>query len=158
MMQRIRRGGLGAIWISVASQSCYVRFCVTATAAGQTSRPHSRFYLDNAACFDNLNNTLKARDFCHVIWKEPHKQMINEHLAKYSYDPNEVTRWEALNLTSCYSVFLGEHVSVTRGVWTRHNTTFCGEQSVFLTRYCHPVVPCALPVTFVKDTVAFSTQ
>jgi len=67
MMQRIRRGGLGAIWISVASQSCYVRFCVTATAAGQTSRPHSRFYLDNAACFDNLNNTLKARDFCHVI-------------------------------------------------------------------------------------------
>ena len=112
---KIRRGGLGAIWISASSPSCYARFCVTGRPARQTSRPHSRFYLDKAACFDNLNNTSRARDSCHVIRKEPHKQMINEHLAKYSYDPNEVTRWEALNLTSCYGVFPGEHVLSREG-------------------------------------------
>jgi hypothetical protein len=142
------RGGLGAAWISAASPSYCVRFCVIGRATRRTSRPHSRFYLDNATCFDNLNNTYRATDFCHVIWKEPHKQMINEHLAKYSYVPNEVTRWEALNLTSCYGVFLGKHISVTRGLWTRHKITFCGEQSVLQSSYCDPVVSCALPVIF----------
>jgi len=155
---KIRRGGLGAVWISASPPSCNVPFCVTDRAARQTCRPHSRFYLDKATCFDNLNNTLRATDPCHVIRKEPHNQMINEHLAKYSYDPNEVTRWEALNLTSCYGVFPGEHVSVTRGVWPRHNTTFCGEQAVFLTRYCHPVMPCALPAVCIYVYIGFKTS
>jgi hypothetical protein len=102
--------------------------CFSTSLAEQQDRqvaPIPDFYLDNAACFDNLNNALSARDFCHIIWKEPHKKMINEHLAQYSYGPNEVTRWDALNLTSCYGVCIGDYVSVKRGTWTRQETTFC---------------------------------
>ena len=56
--------------------------------------------------------------------------MINEHLAQYSYGPNEVTRWEALNLTSSYGAFIDGYISVTRGTWSRQETTFCGRPEV----------------------------
>jgi hypothetical protein len=85
------------------------------------------FNLDSAACFDNLNNTLRAKDFCHIIWKEPHKKMINEHLGiiQLRSEWGHTMRGVELHLPVTTSLLVNTYL-LREG----KNSTFCDQQSL----------------------------